>query len=141
MFHSATNMLLRLLPAGWEIPSSAIEILKREDGSEWLLGEGRFSKTYKAVKGGLQVDCALFALRSKGHLNLLVRRARLPVRLGNLSLQGACQSSFGAFSNSELQPQSFFRAFAGCCSQACEDHCQNAAFAWKGGSPYEVCQP
>lgn len=34
---------------------SDIEILRRPDGSEWVLGEGRLGKVYKALKGGVQV--------------------------------------------------------------------------------------
>ena len=44
-----------LLPAGWEIPWEDVEILRRPDGSDWLLGEGRYGKVYKALKGGVQV--------------------------------------------------------------------------------------
>ncbi|GAB4822994.1 hypothetical protein N2152v2_010040 [Parachlorella kessleri] len=40
--------------SGWEIPWEDIEILKRPDGSEWLLGEGRYGRVYKALKGGVQ---------------------------------------------------------------------------------------
>ena len=29
---------------GWEIPASAIELCKREDGSDYLLGEGGFGQ-------------------------------------------------------------------------------------------------
>lgn len=39
----------------WAIPYEDLEISRRPDGSEWLLGEGRFGKVLKGVKGGVQV--------------------------------------------------------------------------------------
>lgn len=46
---------LALPRAEWEIEPKDIEICKRADGSEWLLGEGPRGKVYKALKGGVQV--------------------------------------------------------------------------------------
>ncbi|GAB4822983.1 hypothetical protein N2152v2_010029 [Parachlorella kessleri] len=45
----------QLAGTGWEIPWREIEILRAPDGSEWLLGEGRYGRVYKALKGGVQV--------------------------------------------------------------------------------------
>lgn len=42
--------------AGWEVGSEEIEVCKRPDGTEWLLGEGRYGKVYKALKGGVQAS-------------------------------------------------------------------------------------
>lgn len=39
----------------WEIPEADIQICKRPDGSDWLLGEGSFGQVFKAIKGGVQV--------------------------------------------------------------------------------------
>ena len=38
--------------------ASEIAILKREDGSDWLLREEQYCKMYKALKGGVQVCCS-----------------------------------------------------------------------------------
>ncbi len=50
------HLKLSDLPAaGWEVASGEIEVCRQPDGSEWLLGEGRYGKTYKALKGSVQV--------------------------------------------------------------------------------------
>lgn len=41
--------------ASWKIPKDDLEFCSHPDGSEWVLGEGRYGKVYKAVKGGVQV--------------------------------------------------------------------------------------
>lgn len=60
-----------ILLAGWEISPDQIEICQTPDGSEWLLGEGRYGQVFKALKGGIQVRVPMKAFES---LNL-----RLPV--------------------------------------------------------------
>lgn len=47
----------------WAIPYEDLEISRRLDGSEWLLGEGRFGKVLKGVKGGVQVGGLFFGMR------------------------------------------------------------------------------
>lgn len=36
-----------------------IEVCRRPDGSEWVLGRGRHSQVLKAIKGGVQVSGSL----------------------------------------------------------------------------------
>ncbi|GAB4821409.1 hypothetical protein N2152v2_008455 [Parachlorella kessleri] len=40
---------------GWEVSPGDIEVCRQPDGSEWLLGVGRYGRVYKALKGGVQV--------------------------------------------------------------------------------------
>ncbi len=40
---------------GWEISSEEIEICRHPDGGVWVLGEGRYGKVFKGLKGGVQV--------------------------------------------------------------------------------------
>ncbi|KAK9830253.1 hypothetical protein WJX72_010587 [[Myrmecia] bisecta] len=39
---------------GWDIGTGNIEICRRPDGSEWVLGEGSFGMVYRAVRSGVQ---------------------------------------------------------------------------------------
>lgn len=41
-----------------QIDASDVEVCRRPDGSPWLLGEGRYGRVYKALKGGVQVRAA-----------------------------------------------------------------------------------
>eukprot|EP00887_Chlorella_sp_A99_P005875 scaffold1.g5875.t1 len=44
-----------MLPSDWEIKPNEIEILRRPDGTNWLVGAGAFGKVYKALRNGVQV--------------------------------------------------------------------------------------
>ena len=54
--HMVASVWPRDRHAGWEIPWREIEILRYPDGSDWLLGEGRYGRVYKALMGGVQVS-------------------------------------------------------------------------------------
>ncbi|KAI3430353.1 hypothetical protein D9Q98_004948 [Chlorella vulgaris] len=45
---------LDLLMLDWHIPSEAIQILKRPDGSDWRIGSGGFGTVFKAMRNGVQ---------------------------------------------------------------------------------------
>ncbi len=47
--------MLLAAAGGWEVSAEDIEICQRPDGSDWLLGEGRYGQVFKALKGGVQV--------------------------------------------------------------------------------------
>ncbi|KAK9811452.1 hypothetical protein WJX72_004105 [[Myrmecia] bisecta] len=39
---------------GWDIDSSDIQICKRPDGSDWVLGKGSFGMVFRGLRGGVQ---------------------------------------------------------------------------------------
>jgi hypothetical protein len=51
--------MLHVFHAGWQMSRDEIEICHQPDGSQWLLGEGRFGKVFLATKGGVQVQTVL----------------------------------------------------------------------------------
>ena len=75
--------------ADWAIPSADIELLKQPDGSYCVLGEGRFGRVFKGLKGGVTVRTGPPSTCERPHLpehsgGSLSSRRRLPLAAGPL---------------------------------------------------------
>lgn len=55
------------LRAGWEVPPQDVKISRAADGEEWLLAQGRSSRVYRGIRGGVQVRCAVMLCASRAH--------------------------------------------------------------------------
>ncbi|KAK9834180.1 hypothetical protein WJX81_006227 [Elliptochloris bilobata] len=58
------SVLMELPWNDWEIGPCEIEVLQREDGADWKLGEGASGSVFKALRGGQVVAVKIFHQRS-----------------------------------------------------------------------------
>lgn len=63
-----------------------VEICRRPDGTEWVLGEGRYGKVYRAVKGGVQV----VAVKKLQHVDSRLKLLFVKVGKDRAHLLGGC---------------------------------------------------
>lgn len=65
---AAAESLLAEKRTSWAINPEEIEIAKRPDGTDWILGQGGFGKVYKAMRDGVH-PVAVKVLVTDGHLS------------------------------------------------------------------------